>query len=254
MLAPPSAGEGSRVLPSQYELLLKWHLGPPLLPPHWAGAGCPKCGSPIDVYGDHAVACQKGLVTARHHGIVNYICQMLSAAKVPFERESACLGDGRRPADILLKAWDGRRDLAVDVTVVHALNASGDLSVAGAQRVFRNAHNQKIRGYEAACEAKGIDFTPAVFDTWGGFQQGTAPLLKAVVKRTAAALTGRARVEAVTAMRRGIALSTMRGVASQLEVLTTTAPPLHGQTTRQAFSLGTSLMTLATVGQHKFLT
>ena len=226
MLAPPSAGEGSRIMPQQYQLLLKWHLGLPILPSHWAGAGCPRCGAALDVFGDHAVSCQKGLSATRHHGVVNHFCQMLCAAKVPYERESACLGDARRPADVLLKAWDGRKDMAVDVTVVHALNPSGDLTVAGAQRVFQNAHAKKTKDYSGPCESAGIDFQPAVFDTWGGGHLGTPSFVKAVVKRAAAALVGRARVDAVTAMRRGVALAVMRGVAVQLEVLLTTAPPL----------------------------
>ena len=120
--------------PSEYGLLLRWHLGLPVMPTQWAGTGCPKCGAASDSHGDHAVSCQKGLVTLRHHGVVNYICQVLQTAKIPFERESACLGDGRRPADILLKGWEGRQDLAVDVTVVHPLILSGDLTIEGAKK------------------------------------------------------------------------------------------------------------------------
>ena len=160
MLAPPNMGDGSRMNPTEYGLLLRWHLGLPVMPTQWAGAGCPKCGSACDAHGDHAVSCQKGLVTLRHHGVVNYICQVLQTAKIPFERESACLGDGRRPADILLKGWEGRRDLAVDVTVVHPLAPSGDMSVDGAKKALRQAADSKDRYYKADCEQAGIGFSP----------------------------------------------------------------------------------------------
>ena len=41
-----------------------------------------------------------------------------------------------------------------------------------------------------------------------------------------AGLVGESRATAVTALRRGLSIAVLKGVASQLEVLTTTAPPL----------------------------
>ena len=46
-----------------------------------------------------------------------------------------------------------------------------------------------------------------------------------MVKRAVAGLVGLSRVTAVTALRRGLTIAVLKGVASQLEILTTTTPP-----------------------------
>lgn len=196
-----------------------------VLPLSWAGVPCPRCGAATDSFGDHAVSCTKGLFTSRHHGVVNYICQVLTTCKIPFEREAACLGDGRRPADILLKAWEDRKDLALDVTVVHPLPISGDLSIDGARATLRKAGEAKDRLYRDDCERAHIGFTPGVIDTWGGLQPRAQSLWKAITKRAVAGLVGTARANAVTSLRRGLSVAVMRGVAAQLETLQMTCPP-----------------------------
>ena len=51
-------------------------------------------------------------------------------------------------------------------------------------------------------------------------------LWKSMVKRAVAGLMGQSRVVATTAIRRGLSLAVMRGVATQLEALLTTSPPM----------------------------
>ena len=119
----------------------------------------------MDVLGDHAVSCQKGLITARHFGITSYLCQVLTTAKIPFERESACLGDGRRPGDVLLKQWEDREDHAIDVTVVHPLHPSGTMTPDGAKRLIKQAGEHKEKYYADACGRAHVGFSPSVFDT-----------------------------------------------------------------------------------------
>ena len=50
-------------------------------------------------------------------------------------------------------------------------------------------------------------------------------LWKGIVKRAVAGLMGTSRTAATTAIRRGLSLAVMRGVATQLEALLTTSPP-----------------------------
>jgi len=54
-----------------------------------------------------------------------FFCQILTQARIPHDREVDVAGNGRRPADVLLKVWDWRRDLVVDLTIVHPNPATG---------------------------------------------------------------------------------------------------------------------------------
>ena len=102
----------------------------------------------------------------------------------------------------------------------------GPLTTERAKRALSRAAEHKHRDYDAACEAVGVDFSPAVFDTWGGTHVGMPALWKSVVKKAVVGLIGKQRTDSVTALRRGLSLAAMRGVAEQLEVLLSTSPPL----------------------------
>jgi len=74
-------------------------------------------------------------------------------------------GNGRRPADVLLRAWDGRRDLAVDLTIVHPNPATGRPLRGSAATFLRERGEQKNRESADSCGRMGVDFSPMVFDT-----------------------------------------------------------------------------------------
>jgi len=61
----------------------------------------------VDVFGDHAVSCKESGFGNRHFGTQTFFCQVLTQSRVPHDREVDIAGNGRRPADILLKAWTG---------------------------------------------------------------------------------------------------------------------------------------------------
>jgi len=61
----------------------------------------------------------------RQLGTQSFFCQVLTQARIPHEREVNVAGNGRRQADVLPRSWDGRRDLAVDLTIVHLNPANG---------------------------------------------------------------------------------------------------------------------------------
>jgi len=75
-------------------------------------------------------------------------------------------GDGRRQADVLLRAWDGRRYLAVDLTIICPNPATGRPSRSSAAKFLRDKGEQKNRERAASCGRMGVDFSPMVFDTW----------------------------------------------------------------------------------------
>ena len=84
--ATPNKAEGLAIPPHQFQLLLRWHLGLPIVPESHHGAVCPKCQGANDVFGDHAVTCNRNGVWRRHFGIQSLICWVLSTAKMPHER------------------------------------------------------------------------------------------------------------------------------------------------------------------------
>ena len=46
--------------PSAFRLLMRWHLGEPIIPKAWVGVPCPGCGDSPDSFGDYAVCYAKG--------------------------------------------------------------------------------------------------------------------------------------------------------------------------------------------------
>jgi len=165
---PPPAGQGLCLSGPHYSTLLKWHLGVPLLPAGCAGRSCPLCGGPVDVFGDHAVSGKKSGFGDRHLGTQTSFCQVLTQSRVSHDREVDIAGNGRRLADIMLKAWDGRRNLAVALSIVHPNPVTGRLLRCGAATFLKDKGEQKFRESVDSCGRMGVDFSPMGNDTWGG--------------------------------------------------------------------------------------
>jgi len=121
----------------------------------------------VDVSGDHAVSCNKSGFGDRHLGKQTFFCQVLTQSRVPHDREMDIAGNGRRPADILLKAWDGRRDLAVTLTIVHPNPVAGRPLRGSAATFLKDKGEQKVLERAESCGRMGVDFSPMVFYTWG---------------------------------------------------------------------------------------
>jgi len=128
-------------------------------------------------------------------------------------------GNGRRPADILLKAWDGRRDLAVDLTIVHPNPATGRPLRGSAVTFLKDRGEQKCRESAESCGRMGVHFSPMVFDTWWGLHGAGKEVVKAVFARCTAPLLPSARPAAVGAVLQGLSVQLGRSVARQLEAL-----------------------------------
>ena len=121
--------EGHTIIsPDEYRLGLRWMLGLPILSPDGEEATCPACGVMVDVYGDHLLCCRKNNYYGRHFAVQESFAAMAQAGGQPFVREAPLTkangeaqGAALRPADLLLRSWQGGLDTAVDVTVVHPL-------------------------------------------------------------------------------------------------------------------------------------
>jgi len=216
---PPVAGQGLCLTGAHYSTLLKWHLAVPLLVAHCAGRPCPLCGGPVDVFGDHAVSCKKSGFGDRHLGTQTFFCQVLTQYRVSHDRELDIAGNGRRPADILLKAWDGRRELSVDLKIVPQNLVTGQTLRGSAATFLKDKGEQKCRESADSCGRMGVDFSPMVFDTWGGLHRAWKEVVKAVFARCTSSLLPGARHVVVGALRQGFSVQLGRSVARQLEAL-----------------------------------
>ena len=170
----------SRISPDEYRLALRWHLGLPILPQDQEGATCPACGDPADTLGDHLLCCRRNNFYTRHFAVQETFISMAQAGDLSFGREvsltKSCANEAAgslqpaiRPADLLLKAWQGGKDVAVDFTIVHALQQNQKpWSKQKANAFLKSTEARKITKYHDACEKEGWLFMPSAFDTWGG--------------------------------------------------------------------------------------
>jgi len=141
----------------------------PLLPTDCAGRPGPLCGRPVDVFGDHAVSCKKSGFGDGHLGIQTSLCQVINPSRVPADREVDIVGNGRFPAYILLKAWDGSRDLAVDLTIVQPDPIAGRPLRGSAATFLKDNDEQEFREIADCCGRMDVEFSNMVFDSrWGG--------------------------------------------------------------------------------------
>jgi len=77
-------------------------------------------------------------------------------------------------------AWGGRRDLAVGLTIVHQNPATGRPLCGSAATFLKDKEEQKNRKSAGSCGRMGVDFSPMVFDTWGGLHGAGKDLVKAI--------------------------------------------------------------------------
>jgi len=170
-VGPPSGG--TVPLPHRGKLFHATEVasGGALATSRWRGQPCPLCGGPVDVFGDHSVSCKKSGFGDRHLGTKNVFCQVLTQSRAPHDLEVDIAGNGRRPADILLKEWDGRRDLVVDLIIVHPNPVAGRPLRGGAATFLKDKGDQKCREIADSCGRMGWT-SPQWCSTHGGGSTG----------------------------------------------------------------------------------
>jgi len=159
----------------------------PLLPADCASRPCPVFGGPVDFFGDHAVSCKKSGFGDRNLGPQTLFWQVLTRSRGLHDREVDIAVNGRRPADILLKAWDGRWDHAVDLTIVHTNQVAGRPLRGSAATCLNDKVEQKCRKSAESCGRMEVYFSPMVIDTCGGLHGAGKKVVKAPVQRSAPA-------------------------------------------------------------------
>ena len=225
--APPSRGLGTKIPRDRYRIMLRWHLGLPILPPSSAGKGCPLCGKAMDIFGDHAVTCNRNNLWRRHFLLQDFLLRLLRAAGFQATREESLGGTDRREADILIQNWDGIKPLALDLTVRHT-RAPG-LSHSDPERVLLKAEEDKRKGAEPQASITNTSFEPLVLHTWSGVStSGTSnATLKKVLQRIAENRPGLDRDQTLNDVTEGLSCILFTQIAEQLtNVLTSTEVPV----------------------------
>jgi hypothetical protein len=214
----PSRAMHTDISDADYRLLLRWWLGLPLLPLQLTLPGCPLCGEAVDPFGDHFVCCAKNGGTRLHNALRDAIFDVLIGGSIPAAKE-VNVGNGRRPADILQKAWERGRDVAVDLTVTHPLGLTGHpIIVKNAARHCQRAEADKTHAEGDLCVQAGWGFAPAAFTPWGGTGPTARALLHEVGKRVTAHLAGWPKQRRLREIHEGLSLTLAREVARQLSL------------------------------------
>ena len=147
-------------------MALQWQVGQPLVPPQDVGQQCVRCRGSQDAFGDHAVSCRAQGLGSRHTVVLDALLDLCRQAGVTCSKEEA-LGDGSRPADLLIHHWCNGGPLAVDITIVNPLRPSVDRPSPDKVRAFLlEQERAKERKYLHVCEQAGWAFQPLVFTPW----------------------------------------------------------------------------------------
>jgi hypothetical protein len=141
----------------------------------------------LDKAGTHLALCKReGGAILRHNRVVDQLQQLAQAAGVVSQKEvSHWVADNKRLDLVLVGYGPGGRDLALDAKVVHPLSA-GALAAGSPHFPLATAmagERQKNTKYATVCAAANMDFSPMVWEAFGGASACTLPLLKGLISR-----------------------------------------------------------------------
>ena len=124
-------------------------------------------------------------------------------------------GTERMPADLLIPGWCGGRDAALDVTVIHPLQAAtraGAATTPGYALTF--AYDRKVHGAGELCRHEGIAFTSVVAESLGGLHPTAVDQLRRLARGVA---TKKGEEEStVTNHLSKVSLTLMKGLSSMV--------------------------------------
>ena len=209
-----------RIDPAEYRLGMKWLLGVPIVPIDCVGIPCPACGTSMDHFGDHLLCCRKNNFYGRHFAVQEALIAIAQSGGQPFVREapltdasSTIRGPALRPADILLRSWQGGKDTAVDVTIRHPLQASeAPWSAQKASAFLKATEKAKEAKYKEVCQKEGWSFCPAAFDTWGGVGPQAKDVIHKLITRATGTLPPELKPLRTVELRQLISIALMRQV------------------------------------------
>ena len=215
----PSAAAGTVIPDCDFRSLCRFWLGLPLLE-DGRTFPCPLCHDTADPFGDHFVTCKKNGLSRRHNAVRDSWSTLFSAASVSHVKEAPS-NDHRRPADLLLTAWDKGRDLAIDFTVTHPLGADAfPLTIDVGKRHLTLAEHAKQaqERRESTCAAMRWAYQPAAFSPWGGMGPSAKNLYYEATKKLVTDTPASMLEARHSEIRQALSLTLARQVARQLSL------------------------------------
>ena len=205
-----------------FKLLIRWHLGIPILPIGVQLPPCPLCQEAIDPHGDHFVTCSLNGCKQRHDQLRSAFSDSLRLSGILHLVEQRCSERTMlRPADVLLMHWEGGRHAAVDFVVSHPLQLSQyPLSADKASRHAASEERKKVQRIMSQEEfvESGWSFIPMGFGTFGNAGPSSIRLLSQVIQKATADLHGWEKTKRAMEIRLNISVALMRQVGRQLSL------------------------------------
>ena len=123
---------------------------------------------------------------------------------------------------MLLRAWQGGKDTAVDFTISHSLQTAQKPWTAEKAKAFVTLQEKKkVAKYAEPCKVEGWNFIPAAFDTWGGMGPGAKELLRKMLQRAVCGVSLELRAARTQEHKQSLSLALMRQVWRLLGAKTT---------------------------------
>eukprot|EP00731_Ephydatia_muelleri_P009839 Em0005g425a len=184
----PSEGLGLHLLPSVFQVAVKWWLGLDTS----NGFLCALCpNNALDPLGHHATTCKEGGdVVTRHNQLRNVLAETCRIAhlsvKVEMGSNLTSEHDHSRPADILLPNWALGKPAAFDISVTSPLNPK-IVSVAGlsAGAAALSTEERKHTENDPKCNAFGWCCVPLVTESYGAWGKEAMDSFKMLASRLA---------------------------------------------------------------------
>ena len=215
----PSSGLRTKVDTSAWRCLLRWTLGIPLIDQTLAGKPCPRCQTPVDIFGDHAVCCIKNNIQRRHVALQDSLTQLVREAGLTCSKEQGT-GDGSRPGDLYIPRWDADGPAGIDTTVRCPSAPANPLLIPEKLPQWKETQEMdKHKKYDDRCRKAGWIFHAFVMDTWGGLGQEAMKVMgKILPQYLGNALDDQRRTKEASAWQRLI-FPVMAQIAKQLTAM-----------------------------------
>ena len=138
----------------------------------------------MDCFGDHALSCSTLGSYARHNDLRNKFASLCQNAGLRVEVEKGPDGSLERPADVLVHGLE-RSPVAVDFSVVHALQPSSSLADVHPGRLAAQVERLKRHQNAALCQRAGWLCQPFAVEAVGAWGGGARYITQKVVRHWA---------------------------------------------------------------------
>ena len=236
--AIPCPWKGTVMKPLQYRVCAKRALG--LRIDADKAMHCVVCRRSSDSFGDHALRCMgNGDITTRHNKVVQSLSYMMHRAHISHSIEdrtnarSDMVGGMRRPGDVAASSFMNANVALIDVGIVESLRKpdtfnSGDDALEHVKEYATCVDEYEKHKRESFAKHKqtfdlrygdSCTFTPAIFDTNGGWNDGAHSIIKELammIAKRQASDNARSIADILCGIRQRISVAIQVSVAQQI--------------------------------------